>query len=104
MSRSRLAHRSDSPRVHFRPVVFLHAFAVYVTPARRQWVCERRFHRTRRLVACADACISATGQSEAEGRSEHCTVFHACRFRGSYLVLPRIDFWFSQTEESTPAN
>src|SRR5438874_5439475 len=103
ISRSRLADRSDPPRMHSRPLVFLHPFAVHLAPSRRQWLHKGSFHRSGRLFARADACLSAAGESKTEGRSKYRTIFHTRWLRSSHFVLARPHFLFSETKESAPA-
>src|SRR6266545_7570334 len=104
ISRSRLAHGADPPRVHSRALVFLHPFAVHIAASGRQRLREGGFHCAGRFFARADACLSATGQPKAEGGSKRRTIFHPRRLRRSDVVLARSDLLFSQTEKSTPAN
>ncbi len=104
ISRSRLANRPDPFRMHCRALVFLHSFAVHLTAAWRQRFHQGSFHRARRFFTRANACLSATGESETQGRSKHRTVFHPRRLRRSDFVVAGSDFLFSQTQKSTPAN
>src|SRR5438094_9049136 len=104
ISRSRLADRSDPPRMHSRPLVFLHPFAVHLAAARRQRLHKGSFHRSGRLFARADACLSAAGESKTEGGSKYRTIFHPRWLRSSHFVLASPHFLFSETKESPPAN
>src|SRR5436189_1263698 len=104
ISRSRLADRSDPPRMHSRALVFLHPFAVHLAAPRRQRLHKRSFHRSGRLFARADACLSAAGESETEGRSKYRTIFHPLWLRSSHFVLARPHFLFSETKQSAPAH
>src|SRR5260370_615108 len=56
ISRSRLAHRSDPPRMHFRALVFLYPFALYLATAGGQRFHQWSFHCAGRVSKASLPC------------------------------------------------